>query len=220
MKLPRRDILRLALSCALFALIGFNALAMDTFLVERHDVREGAFRGFSVGMPRSAALQRMRDMSVTIATPIPHDDFLLTTDNPQDVKRIERAPGLRIRIEGGPEIELAFEDRKVVAIQSWRGAAGNEWFRVGEAVDDVINMMAEKLKSVPRMTAYPVVPTSRGAAVRVDGLEPGSERAFQAFDAWKFEVPSEKPAGAVFEVYFSGDRLERITYRRARVRLE
>jgi len=76
------------------------------------------------------------------------------------------------------------------------------------------------LKDNENLSVFPIVYSEGNGWVDLSKSTPDVLSILQKYDAWTFEITQDKPAGAFFELYFAGDSLMRIEYRRARIRLK
>lgn len=203
---------------ALFAGCG-TTLETHT-LFETKTVSQGTYRGLEIGATREVTLDAIRLLGANGVVPIPAESFIVARANIRDVARIEGLEGIRLTNYRGLSIDLFFKEKQVVRVRRSVPAKDNEWFHEGESVIDVGKKLEEVLTSDESLVAFPIVYYEGNGWVDLN--QPNSEilHDLDRYSAWKFEVAHDKPAGALFEVFFANDRLARIDYRRARIRLE
>jgi len=193
---------------------GLNAL-----LFESSTTTTGSFRGLKIGATKEQTVQEIAKLGVRVVQPRPLVDFEIGRDNISELARIESVESIRVMNYAGLSIDLRFDSGTVAQIRKSYPARNNSWFKEGDSVSDVKSKLADLL-SAGNLVVFPIV--FPNVVSRIDSSE-GLHRVLidlKRYDAWTFELTSDRPAGARVELYFTEERLARIEYRRARVRLD
>lgn len=212
-RLPLAGMLGFLLAVALLA-------GCSSVLFETESVFKGSYRGLDIGATKEATLESIRKLEAYAVMPIPAEDFSVTKSNIEELVRIENTEGIRLTNYRGLAIDLFFRKRKVARIRRSVPAKDNAWFHEGEPQADVRKKLEEILMSDEPMGVFPIVYYEGNGWVELNMPTPEILGMLSNYQAWKFEVSQDKPAGAFFEVFFKNDRLVRVDYRRARIRLE
>lgn len=193
---------------------------MDPLLFEKQTIETGSFRGIQIGSSKVAALQQAKALGAHAVSPIPKIDFKITAKNIKEIDKIRQAEGIRVTDHHGLAIDLKFESGSVILIRRSVPAKDNSWFHENQKIDDVITEIRKQLNEHPHLVAFPIVFYEGDGWVNVTGSLDEPIKTLHPYDAWTFEIASDKPGGSHFDLYFDGDRLTKIKYRRERIRLD
>ena len=128
--------------------------------------------------------------------------------------------GIQISNSVGVSIDVFFQDGRVVQIIKSVPARDISWVHEGQSIADVIVQLKDILtEDKTKLGVIPIVHRPEGRAFDLRHLTSSEKDALLSFDGWEFDIPSEKPLGAMFHLYYSGSNLERILYERPRVDL-
>lgn len=193
------------------------------FFLETHEVTQGEFHGFSIGMGKQVTLQKIRGMNASIIEPIPCDDFLLTARNLKEIEKVKLTKGIRVMDHGDYAINIAFMDDHVVEVWRSTRSLGSDWFKDGDTVSDFMDELKAVLMTHKDLMVVPIIPYQEKSILQPQDLSAGPEQTLLSYDAWSFEDTKVQPAGAFYKLYFSSGAsgaLEKIKYERRRIKLE
>jgi hypothetical protein len=191
-----------------------------TIMFETHSTLKGAYRGLEIGATKQSTLEKIRKLEVRAIKPIPTEMFNITKANIEELKQISAVDGIRLTNYSGLAIDLFFKQNQVTLIRRSVPVKDNTWFQEGETQADVVKKLTELLMSNGDLSVFPMVYYEGDGWVDLSKSTPDALNILNKYGAWTFEVTQDKPAGANFEVLFSGDSLLRIDYRRTRIPLD
>lgn len=191
-----------------------------SILFESHSTSNGTYRGLEIGATKQSTLESILKLSVSAIKPVPTEMFNVTKANIGELKRIRDVDGIRVTNYSGLAIDLFFKQNQVTLIRRSVPAKDNDWFKEGETQADVLKKLTELLVSQDEISVFPIVYYEGNGWVDLSKSKPEVLNVLNKYGGWTFEIIQDKPAGATCEVFFSGDSLVRIDYRRARIRLD
>ena len=206
-------------AAVVFSLLGCDAI-MDPLLFEKRTIETGSFRGFQIGSSRMDALQQAKALGAHAVSPIPKIDFEITVKNVKEIDKIRQVEGIRITDHHGLAIDLKFESSSVKLIRRSVPAKDNSWFHENQKINDVITEVRTQLNEHPHLVVFPIVFYEGDGWVNVTSSLDEPIKTLRPYDAWTFGITTDKPGGSHFDLYFDGDRLVKIKYRRERIRLD
>lgn len=191
-----------------------------SILFETHSTSNGAYRGLEIGATKQSTLESIRKLGVRTIKPIPTEMFNVTKANIDELKRVHDVGGVRLTNYSGLAIDLFFKQNQVSLIRRSVPAKDNAWFQEGEAQADVVKKLTELLASNGDLSVFPMVYYEGDGWVDLNKSTSDVLNILSSYGGWTFEITQDKPAGATCEIFFSGDSLVRVDYRRARIRLD
>jgi hypothetical protein len=206
-------------AAVVFSLLGCDAI-MDPLLFEKQTIETGSFRGFKIGSSKMDSLQQAKALGAHAVSPIPKIDFEIAAKNVKEIDKIRQAEGIRVTDHHGLAIDLKFESGSIKLIRRSVPAKDNSWFHENQKIDDVITEVRTRLNEHPHLVVFPIVFYEGNGWVSVTGSLDESIKILRPYDAWTFGIATDKPGGSHFDLYFDGDRLVKIKYRRERIRLD
>lgn len=212
-----RNFLVLTLACGL--LVACKDM-LDPVLVERHTVTTDSFRGLEIGASKQATLEAIARLGTRIVEPRPAVNFEISNKNIDDLHLVERVDGIRLMDYRGFSIDLKIENDAVSKIRRSVPAKENAWFREGDKNSDVKQKLVSLLSENSNLVLIPIIFLDNYTPVNLSERSEQIPELLRRYDAWTFEVASEKPRGAIYDVYFKDDHLSKVEYRRARIQLD
>jgi len=192
--------------------------AANLFLYETHTITAGSFRGLEIGSAKETTLDAIARLGAFAVKPRPSADFSVSRDNIGDLGRVASAEGIRVTDYRGLAIDVFFQHGAVLLIRKSVPAKENTWFSQGDAVAEVQKKLASLLVT-ENLSVFPIVYFEGNGWVELAKRGENIPASLGSHAAWTFEISTEKPGGAFVDVYFDGNRLSRIEYRRPRIRL-
>jgi hypothetical protein len=187
-------------------------------LAEQHEVTSGEFRGFAIGSTKKSAGQLLlklggRDL---MAIPLPPDLEASTRDPAEITALINSGNGLRITDSQGLDVRLFFEGDRVVAVDNLRTGSPGQLFKTSQTRGSVKEQLRLLLQENPRIQVESVgrIDSAYWGVVNRDATK--AVDTLVGYDGWHFIVPTEKPGGATYRLFFRNDRLIRLEYERPR----
>ena len=191
---------------------------MGWMLAEKHEITTGEFRGFVVGRTKQSAADNLlklggRDLMGISLPP----DLMTPKLAPADIAAVvNNRNGIRVTDSQGLNARLFFEGDQIVAIENRGVDKVEQLFKIGqtrESVNHQLELISKdnrriEVESIGRIDSAYWGVVNRDAAKAVNIL--------RGYDGWHFIVPSEKPGGATYRLFFSEDRLIRLEYERPR----
>ncbi len=193
---------------------------VDPLLVERQTIETGGFRGFQIGSSKIDALRQAKILGAYAVSPIPKFDLTITRNNINELDKLRQAEGIRITDHRGLAIDLKFGSSSIKLIRRSVPAKDNSWFHENQKIDDVITEIRKRFNEHPSLVVFPIVFYEGDGWVNVTGSLDEPIKTLRPYDAWTFGIASDKPGGSHFDLYYDGDRLTKINYRRERIRLD
>jgi hypothetical protein len=207
---------------AVVAILSFTGCdaAMDPLLFEKQTIETGSFRGIQIGSSKMDTLKQVKTLGAYAVKPISPTDFEITARNIQEIDKLRQVEGVRVTDHRGLAIDLKFESGSVKLIRRSVPAKDNSWFHENQKIDDVTAEIRKRLNENPQLVVFPIVFYEGDGWVNVTGSLDEPIKTLRPYDAWTFGLASDKPGGSHFDLYFDGDRLTKIKYRRERIRLD
>jgi len=193
--------------------------AFNFLLFETHTITAGTFRGLEIGSTKETAIDTIAKLGAFAVKPRPSVDFQISSSNIGNLGRVASAEGIRIMDYRGLAIDIYFQRGVVSLIRKSVPAKENTWFGEGDKVSDVQKKLAALL-ATQNLSVFPIVYFEGNGWIELAKRGEKIPDSLKGHEAWMFEVSTEKPEGAFFDVYFEDNRLSRIEYRRARIRLK
>jgi len=108
-------------------------------LFEIHDYTAGEFHGFAIGEDKQAVLARVRAINADARiTPIPREDFVVSTKNLGDLQYAKRSEGLRVFNYRGLWVDIYFDNDKVSGLSKSPATTLPFSFQVGDRKQEVV----------------------------------------------------------------------------------
>jgi hypothetical protein len=192
----------------------------DFVLFQRATIVDGEFRGLVIGSPKEQVLEQIRKLSVHSIRPAPSTDFRVKKTNIEDLEKARQVDGIRLMGKPGIAIDLFFKDSKVWHVRKSVPAASIAWFSDGMDRATATAKLRELLEQDSDWEIVPIVFHEGSGWISIEKTRDEARRRVLPHDAWSFEISTDKPAGAFVTVYFRNNTLNRIEYRRPRVRLD
>ena len=189
-------------------------------LIETQSTSNGTYRGLEIGTTKQSTLESIRKLGVHAIKPVPTEMFSVTKANVEELKRVNDVDGIRLTNYGGLAIDLFFKQNHVTLIRRSVPAKDNTWFQEGESQADVVKKLTELLLSNGDLSVFPMVHYEGDGWIDLGKPTPDVLNVLSKYAGWTFEITQDKPSGANCDVFFNGDALVRIDYRRARIRLD
>ncbi|MHB1140646.1 MAG: hypothetical protein ACYC1T_02650 [Sulfuricaulis sp.] len=193
---------------------------VDPLLFERQTIETGSFRGIQIGSSKMDVLRQVKTLGAYAVKPIPRTYFEITAGSIKEIDKLRQAEGIRITDHRGLAIDLKFDSGSVKLIRRSVPAKDNSWFFENQIIDDVITEIRKRFNEHPSLVVFPIVFYEGDGWVNVTGSLDEPIKTLRPYDAWTFGIASDKPGGSHFDLYFDGDRLTKINYRRERIRLD
>jgi hypothetical protein len=193
---------------------------VDPLLFERQTIETGSFRGIQIGSSKMDVLRQVKTLGAYAVKPIPRTYFEITAGNIKEIDKLRQAEGIRITDHRGLAIDLKFDSGSVKLVRRSVPAKDNSWFFENQKIDDVITEIRKRFNEHPSLVVFPIVFYEGDGWVNVTGSLDEPIKTLRPYDAWTFGIASDKPGGSHFDLYFDGDRLTKINYRRERIRLD
>jgi hypothetical protein len=187
-------------------------------LAEQHDITSGDFRGFAMGSTKEIAAQNLVKLGARdlMSIPVP-PELAVTTRDPADVANlVSSRNGIRIADSQGLDIRLYFEGDRVVGVDNRGTASPGQRFSATQTRDSVNNQLRMLLQENPRVQIESVGRTDSAYWGMVNRDNEKAVNTLAGYDGWHFIVPTEKPGGATYRLFFRNDRLIRLQYERPR----
>jgi hypothetical protein len=192
---------------------------MEWIFAEQHEITSGEFRGFVIGSTKQVAAELLmklggRDL---MAISLPPDLAEPTRDLLKIAALVTGGNGIQIGDLQGLDIRVFFEGDQVVAVENRRSASAGQLFNTGQDRQSVNSRLKMLLQQNPRIQV--------GSTARIDSAYWGAVNkdvgralsVLSGYDGWHFIVPTEKPGGAIYRLFFRDDRLVRLEYERPRI---
>jgi hypothetical protein len=110
-----------------------------------------------------------------------------------------------------------FEAGRVAAIQKSVPARANDWFTLGESIENVKSTLVEVLRADRSLVALPIVTPANRLGKRIGDLTDDERDLLERQKSWQFEDSDIKPAGATYRLNFESQRLVKVSRTRARI---
>jgi hypothetical protein len=202
-------------------LLIFSNRLIDFLAVEAHDVGKGNYHGLSIGSNKGQVLEEIKLINESaVIFAIPHDDYVISSKNLDDLYKMRSSRGVSVMNYKGFAINIMFENARVSKLFYSVSAQQTQYFKLNETALDVGDKLEMILTQHPDYVVIPLIDDAGKLGVPLKELTSEHEKFIDSYDAWAFYDLKAKPLGAKYELYFSNGYLERIIYRRPRVRWE
>jgi hypothetical protein len=187
--------------------------------VERRVIKAGTYNGLSIGMTQMQAFAVASRLGAAAIAPSPCDSFVVSKKNIGALPALSTIEGVRLIDTNGSYVDVYLKGGQVSKIS----VSPTLSFLVPVSIGDEISIAREKLisalKARSSLSIYSIVGEDNGA-LPLNPDTPPDLVATRQHNCWIFELTNVKPAGATYELVFAKDGLARITYRRARARVD
>jgi hypothetical protein len=188
--------------------------------VDSKDITHGKIGDLAIGMTKQQVLEIARKDHVHAIRPLLN---ALPTFNYMNLDELASlGDGRSIELDGGIELKVIYivAHCKVQDIKILGGASAPPSISVGDSSESLIVNLKKILDDNHAFSVREVVSSDNMSWFIIDQPQHESYGSIDAYNIWSFEVTTFKPDGAEFVVYFSEGSVVRISYNRARIRLE
>jgi hypothetical protein len=192
----------------------------NPLLVEQREIRTGNFNGLAIGMNREQALAVAKKLGAYMVSAIPCQRFRISKDNATELPSLSGLDGIRVTNRRDLFADIYFGDGQVSKITRSPTTDLMATTGIGDRVDAVRARLLLDLNSQDGLSVTPIIADENSSTLKLGDLASDQALRFQSHNCWRFEVNSVAPAGATYEIYFGDGGLERISYRRPRIKSE
>ncbi|GGA37710.1 hypothetical protein [Dyella nitratireducens] len=192
----------------------------NSVFVESKDITKGEIGGFAIGMSKQHAMEIAQQEHVHSIRPLLNVASVYNYSNSETL--LSLGEGRSIELDNGRDLKVVYTVArcKVANVRTIGRVDSPFDTPVGTSVNDLIVELKKALNENHSLSAREVVSSGNGTWFVVDQAKSKESGTIFAYDVWSFEVTAIKPAGAEFVVYFSEGLIDRITYKRPRIRIE
>lgn len=158
-------------------------------------------------------------LGAAVIAPSPCDSFRVSKRNIGALPAFSTIEGVRLVDTNGSYVDIYLKGGLV----SKTIVSPTLSFPVPVSIGDETSVARQKLISAltarSSLSIFPIV-GENNSALPLNADSPIDQTAASQHNCWIFELTNVKPAGATYEIQFTGDGLSRIVYQRARVRVD
>ena len=209
--------MRLTLLVLMLSLTGCGGA--DWPFVEQHEVTTGSFNGLTIGMSRHDTLAVATRLGAKVISPIPCIPFRISKANLAQMPVFRGVDGIRITYAQSAFENVYFSGGSVSSVERSPGASDLPPISVGTTVQSVREGLVSELRANSALVVTPIVGKGTADVLALNDISTAAEK-MQAHQCWIFEVNSVAPAGATYALTFGSAGLQKILYRRARIRAD
>lgn len=195
-----------------------DAVGMGSILAEEHEISSGDFRGFAIGSTKQVAAQNLMKLGARdlMAIPLPAD-LAVSTREPAEITGIVNSKnGIRITDLQGLDVLLFFEGNHVVGVENRSTVISGQLFKTTQTRDLVNDQLRTLLRENPRIQIESIGRIDSAYWGEVNSNIENAVNILVRYDGWHFIVPTERPGGATYRLFFKNERLIRLRYERPR----
>ncbi len=202
------------------ALIAGCVGCTNPLFVDSKDITHGKIGDLAIGMTKQQVLGAARQDHVHAIRPLLNASPTFNYMNLDVLAPL--GDGRSLELDNGTELKVIYiiAHCRVQDIKILGGASAPTSISVGDSSESLIVNLKKILGDNHAFSAREVVGSDNMSWFIIDQPQHKGYGSIEAYDIWSFEVTSVKPAGAEFVVYFSEGSVARISYKRARIRLE
>lgn len=186
--------------------------------VESHVITDGKFGNLVIGESKIEALSSISEIDpTTTINPVPAQDFFISKKNLADISDVKTAHGVRLFDYHGTSVDIYFSNYRVYKVNR---SYNNRFpqFQVGDTTSVTIVKLLSVLKTNNGFFLNPAVDYEGTRSYNIQTVLKDTTSKLFKYDAWEFEVSKVRPAGAFYTLFFSNQHLDKIEYRRPRIR--
>jgi hypothetical protein len=205
----------------MLAAICFSACgANDSMFVEQKEIKQGSLNGFVIGMDHAQVLTVARNLGARVISPTVCNAFQISKINSAELPALQTIEGIRVTNSQNQFMDIFFLDGRVSKIAQTPGSNIIGGISVGDGADGVRERVLNSLELQDGVSVTPIVDYNDKGPLPTDNFSLATGRDLAAHNCWKFEINSVAPAGAVYVIQFGTTGLQRVLYRRPKIRTE
>jgi hypothetical protein len=202
------------------ALLTVACTDSSSLLVERKEITQGSFHGITIGSDKQRVLASIFSMGAYAVRPVTCLDFSVGVGNRKELPALSELHGVRASAGDGQYANVYFDAGRVSKILATPSNPLFPDLKVGDSTEAVSEQLDALWSARPDVTVIPLPAYLEGGVFKLGELGEDDKLRLFGYNCWQFEVSAESPAGAVYKLHFSRDGLERISYQRARIRVD
>jgi hypothetical protein len=191
----------------------------DFPFVEQREVIRGGLNGLMIGMRPYEALVAAKRLGATLISPTPCNPFRISRGNLGDMPSFRGIEGIRVTDARGVFVDIYFSGSQVSSVVRSPVAGALPSIPLGTTIQSARVALLSDLKANGDLSMVPIVNHDRVNVLTLEDISMAAKK-MQAHQCWMFEVNVVKPAGATFSLTFGSTGLEKILYRRPRIRAD
>jgi hypothetical protein len=202
------------------SLMAVSAGCTNSLFVDERELTQGGVDGFQIGMTKRQVLDVAREEGVAAIRPVVPWTTSASASDASSLRIPGRGRALELAGSQGRRVVFLFGDCDVVNVRS-AGDWAEAWTTfIGRPSGELLSSLKAALLRDHSLSVREVVSSENQASFALDSSPGGNSGSVEAYDVWDFEIGTTKPSGSHFVIYFSEGQVSRITYKRARIRLD
>lgn len=192
----------------------------NSVFVDARDITHGQVGNFAIGMSKQRILETARQEHVHAIRPL----LKAITTYDYSNRELLASPGdgrsIELNVGRDSKVIYTIANCKVASVRAVGSVVSPSAISVGDSSQDLVVNLKKILGEDHTFSAREVVSSENESWFVIDQPQTKGAGSINAYDIWSFEVSAIKPAGTEFIVYFSEGSAVRISYKRARIRVE
>ena len=197
--------------------LSWGLVALGSPLVEERTITSGQFQGLEIGMNGAQVAVAAQRLGGTVISAIACRPFRISTGSTEPLPSFELLEGIRLTDAENHYEDIYFFAGKVIRVDHSPYVELVDDVSTGEPASQVRERLSSS-KVKPGIAVAPVADTQRDGVVSLHDSAVADKLKGHA--CWRFEVATERPAGATYDIDLEGNHLQRVLYRRPRIRTE